>query len=49
MIEAVESKVLKLVRVAIGPIRIGALPIGKSRELTEDEVVALSGVSELSS
>jgi 23S rRNA pseudouridine2605 synthase len=28
MIEAVGSKVLKLVRAAIGPIRIGDLPIG---------------------
>jgi len=45
MLEAVESKVLKLVRVAIGPIRIGDLPIGKSRELTVDEVMALIGAS----
>jgi len=28
----------QLVRVAIGAIRIGALPIGKTRELTADEV-----------
>jgi len=41
MIEAVGSKVLKLVRVAIGPIRIGDLPIGKWRRLTADEVRAL--------
>jgi 23S rRNA pseudouridine2605 synthase len=41
MIEAVGSKVLKLVRTAIGPIRIGDLPIGKWRELTEEEVRAL--------
>ena len=41
MIEAVGSKVLKLVRTAIGPIRIGDLPIGKWRELTEAEVRAL--------
>lgn len=38
MVEALEAKVLKLVRVAIGGIRIGDLPIGKSRELTPDEV-----------
>lgn len=37
MIEALGSKVLKLVRVAIGPIRIGDLPIGKWRHLTEEE------------
>jgi 23S rRNA pseudouridine2605 synthase len=42
MIEAVGSKVLKLVRTAIGPIRIGDLQIGKWRKLTEDEFVALS-------
>jgi 23S rRNA pseudouridine2605 synthase len=42
MIEAVGSKVLKLVRTAIGPIRIGDLPIGKWRKLTADEVRALS-------
>jgi len=33
MLEAVESKVLKLVRIAIGPVRIGDLPIGKWRHL----------------
>jgi pseudouridine synthase len=43
MIDAVESKVLKLVRTAIGPIRIGDLPIGKWRPLTEAEVRALAG------
>ena len=43
MLEAVGSKVLKLVRVAIGPIRIGDLPIGKWRPLTPAEVKALAG------
>jgi 23S rRNA pseudouridine2605 synthase len=43
MIDAVGSKVLKLVRTAIGPIRIGDLPIGKWRRLTEEEVRALIG------
>lgn len=38
MIEAAGSKVLKLVRTAIGPIRIGDLPIGKWRRLTGEEV-----------
>jgi 23S rRNA pseudouridine2605 synthase len=37
MIEAVGSKVLKLVRTAIGPVKIGTLEIGKYRELTVDE------------
>jgi 23S rRNA pseudouridine2605 synthase len=44
MLEAVGSKVLKLVRTAIGPIRIGELPIGKWRPLTPDEVRSLAGV-----
>ena len=43
MLEAAGSKVLKLVRTAIGPIRIGELPIGKWRELTAEELRALSG------
>ena len=34
MIEAIGSKVMKLTRVAIGPIRIGDLQIGMHRELT---------------
>ncbi|MGI8782033.1 MAG: pseudouridine synthase [Acidobacteriota bacterium] len=38
MIEAVDSKVLKLVRTAIGPIRIGQLGIGKHRPLSAAEV-----------
>ncbi|MEO8594969.1 MAG: pseudouridine synthase [Candidatus Solibacter sp.] len=43
MLEAVESKVLKLVRTAIGPIRIGDLPVGKWRPLTAEEVQILTG------
>lgn len=43
MIEALDAKVLKLVRTAIGPIRIGGLPIGTWRELTDDEIRALRG------
>ena len=43
MIEAVGSKVLKLVRTAIGPLQIGDLPIGKWRELTAEEVKELAG------
>lgn len=38
MVEALGSKVLKLVRTAIGPVSIGGLPIGKHRMLTADEV-----------
>jgi 23S rRNA pseudouridine2605 synthase len=39
--------VLKLVRTAIGPIRIEDLPIGKWRRLTPEEVRALGRVSEM--
>jgi 23S rRNA pseudouridine2605 synthase len=42
MIEAVGSRVRKLVRVAIGPLRIGDLPIGKWRLLTAGEVKAIA-------
>jgi len=38
MLEAVDSKVLELVRIAIGPVRIGDLQIGKWRHLSEAEV-----------
>jgi pseudouridine synthase len=41
MLEAIDSKVLKLVRIAIGAIRISELPIGKWRKLTPDEVKQL--------
>lgn len=42
MVEALDAKVLKLVRVAIGTLRIGDLPIGKSRPLTNEEVKMLT-------
>jgi 23S rRNA pseudouridine2605 synthase len=42
MIEALGSKVLKLVRVQIGTLRIGDLPIGRYRELTGAEVAMLA-------
>lgn len=42
MVEALDAKVLKLVRIAIGSIRIGDLPIGKARELSAEEVRALT-------
>lgn len=43
MVEAIGSKVLKLVRTGIGGLRIGDLPIGKHRELTAGEVRGLFG------
>jgi pseudouridine synthase len=42
MIEAIGSKVLKLVRTGIGPVEIAGLKIGAWRPLTEREVMALS-------
>jgi len=45
MIEAIDSKVLKLVRTAIGPVRIGDLPIGNWRDLTGAELAALGYVN----
>jgi 23S rRNA pseudouridine2605 synthase len=43
MVEALDAKVLKLVRVAIGPIRIGDLTIGRCRPLTAKEIRLLGG------
>ena len=42
MVETLGAQVLKLVRVGIGPIRIGKLPIGKWRLLTPDEVTSIA-------
>jgi pseudouridine synthase len=41
MVEALDAMVVELVRVAIGPIRIGELEIGKTRELSAEEVAYL--------
>jgi len=41
MVEALGAKVLKLVRTGIGTIRIGDLPIGRWRPLTDQEVAQL--------
>ena len=46
MVEAIDSKVLKLVRVAIGPIRIADLEIGQWRELTLAERRSLTHARE---
>ncbi len=42
MVDAIESKVLKLVRVSIGPLSIGTLEIGKWRNVTPQELQALA-------
>lgn len=41
MVEALDAKVLKLVRVKLGSLSIGTLQIGKWRHLTKEEVAAL--------
>jgi pseudouridine synthase len=41
MVEALDAKVVKLVRIKLGPIAIGTLPIGKWRMLTRAEVATL--------
>lgn len=41
MVEALDAKVLKLVRTKIGGIEIGGLEIGKTRTLTPEEVRSL--------
>ncbi|MBI2188359.1 MAG: rRNA pseudouridine synthase [Acidobacteria bacterium] len=43
MVEALGAEVLKLVRVRIGPVGIGTLPIGKWRPLTRAEVRLMKG------
>jgi len=45
MLEAVDSKVIKLVRIAIGDLRIGTLEIGKWRTLRPQEIQALRGTA----
>ena len=43
MVEALDAKVLKLTRIAIGPIEIGDLTSGAIRQLTAEEVKGLRG------
>jgi pseudouridine synthase len=45
MVQAAGSKVRRLVRVAIGPLALGDLPRGASRELSAAEVRALRGAA----
>lgn len=44
LLAAVGLPVTRLVRMRVGPIRLGGLPPGERRELTHDEVVALRRV-----
>lgn len=43
LLEALDCEVLRLIRVAIGPLELGNLEKGKSRVLTAKEVSALQG------
>jgi 23S rRNA pseudouridine2605 synthase len=43
MVEALDAKVVKLARIAIGEVVLGELEVGQTRELTADEVRALLG------
>jgi len=43
LLDALDIGVLRLVRVAIGPLQLGELPKGQWRELTAEEVAALGG------
>ena len=45
MFEAVGHPVDKLSRVAIGPVRLGSLASGKTRELTESEIRSLRAIA----
>jgi 23S rRNA pseudouridine2605 synthase len=49
MCEAVGLDVEKLVRVALGPLKLGKLPAGAWRHLEPEEVAALRGASAASS
>ena len=49
MLEAIDSKVLKLVRTRIGSLTLEGLQIGKWRELKPDEVIKLRKQSKVSS
>lgn len=42
MFEELEIEVLRLVRVAIGSVKLGDLPKGKTRELSQEEVLVLN-------
>jgi 23S rRNA pseudouridine2605 synthase len=46
MLAKLEHKVLRLRRIALGPITLGTLPSGRSRRLKVDEVVALKQIAE---
>lgn len=46
LLAKIGHKVLQLKRIAVGPLRLGTLPIGASRPLTRDEVLQLEKATE---
>jgi 23S rRNA pseudouridine2605 synthase len=46
LLARIGHKVLQLKRIAVGPLRLGSLPIGASRPLTRDEVLMLEQATE---
>ena len=47
MMAAVGHPTLRLVRIAIGPVRLGDLNLGEWRALAEDEIKAINQLSNL--
>lgn len=47
MMDSVAHPVRRLGRTAIGPVRLGVLPVGEARELTRDELGALLDIVEM--
>ncbi len=45
LLDAVGLPVTRLVRIRVGPVRLGRLPPGQLRELSHDEVVGLRGAA----
>jgi 23S rRNA pseudouridine2605 synthase len=46
MLARIGHKVIRLRRIAIGPVQIGGLPLGKSRRLTLPELIALQELAQ---
>ena len=46
MLARLGHKVVRLRRIALGPVRLGTLPSGKARRLTQPELTALRRVAQ---
>lgn len=47
LLEALDIKVLRLIRVAIGPLQLGTLPKGQSRALTAEELKTVAAAGKM--